>query len=47
VTSAENLLLREPLDGAGFLGSGSVGGMRQLRELPRISALRLGIPTDA
>jgi hypothetical protein len=43
----ENLLLCEPLDGAGKLGSGSVGDMRQLPELPRISALRLGFPTDA
>jgi hypothetical protein len=41
------MLLGEPLDGAGNLGSGSVGDMRQLRELPRISALRLGFPTVA
>jgi hypothetical protein len=41
------MLLGEPLDGAGNLISGSVGGMRQLRELPRISALRFGFPTDA
>jgi hypothetical protein len=39
---AANPLLGEPLDGAGNLGSGCVGDMRQLRELPRISALRLG-----
>jgi hypothetical protein len=36
---AGNLLLGEPLDGAGNLGSGSVGDMRQLRELPRISGV--------
>ncbi len=41
------MLLGEPLDGAGNLISGSVGDMRQLRELPRISALRFGFPTDA
>jgi hypothetical protein len=44
---AANPLLGEPLDGAGNLGSGCVGDMRQLRELPRMSALRLGFPTDA
>jgi hypothetical protein len=50
VTSAEwakSLPLCEPLDGTGSLGSGSVGDMRQLLELPRISALRLGFPTAA
>jgi hypothetical protein len=36
-----------PFDGAGKLISGSVGGMRQLRELPRISALRFAFPTVA
>jgi hypothetical protein len=44
---AKNLPLCEPLDGAGNLGSGSVGGMRQLHELPRLSALLLGFPPDA
>jgi hypothetical protein len=44
---AENRLLGEPLDGAGNLSSGSVGDMRQLRELPRTSALRFGFPTYA
>ena len=41
------MLLRELRDGAGNLISGSVGEMRQLRELPRISALRFGFPTTA
>jgi hypothetical protein len=44
---AKNRLLGEPLDGAGNLISGSVGDLRQLRELPRISALRFGFPTHA
>jgi hypothetical protein len=41
------MLVGEQLEGAGNLISGSVGEMRQLRELPRISALRFGFPTDA
>ena len=47
IRTVENMLLRELRDGAGNLISGSVGGMRQLRELPRISALRFGFPTAA
>ncbi len=38
------MLLGEQLDGAGNLISGTGGDMRQLRELPRISALRFGFP---
>ena len=38
------MLLGEQLDGAGNLISGADGDMRQLHELPRISALRFGFP---
>ena len=44
---AGNMLLGEPLDGAGNLISGCVGDMRQLRELPPTSAFRFGFPTVA